>query len=111
MTLSDRYQRTIYLSNLLAEGTITINGLAFTANATTTTPATRNFSIAGNDFQDVTEQFTCIDDPILGVPGVTATAGYLVSSVAPISMTSVPNDGSCAASAHYEMMVSLGADN
>jgi hypothetical protein len=68
VSLSDRYQVTVSPSNFLAGGTITINGLTFTANASTTTFATRNFSIAGNDSQDVTELSKCIDDPTFGVP-------------------------------------------
>lgn len=64
---------TITLATVLAGETITINGLTFTAHATTTTPANREFSISGNDTADAGELVTCINDGTYGVPGVTAT--------------------------------------
>ena len=64
---------TIALATFLAGSTIIINGLTFTAHATTTTVATRTFSIAGTDTQDGDELATCINDATFGVPGVAAT--------------------------------------
>lgn len=76
---------TITLATVLADETITINGLIFTAHATVTTVASREFSISGNDTADATELCTCINDPTYGVPGVTATSALgvvtLVSTV------------------------------
>jgi len=65
---------TITLATVLADETITINGLVFTAHATVTTVANREFSISGNDTADAAELVTCINDPTYGVPGVTATS-------------------------------------
>ena len=64
---------TITLATVLADETITINGLVFTAHTDTTTVANREFSIAGNDTADAGELVTCINDPTYGVPGVTAS--------------------------------------
>lgn len=61
------------LSGVTAGQTITINGLTFTAHATTTTAANREFSIAGTDTQDATELTTVLNDATYGVPGVIAT--------------------------------------
>jgi hypothetical protein len=51
---------------------VTINGVVFTAHATVTTKASRQFSISGNDTQDGDELAACINDATYGVPGVTA---------------------------------------
>jgi hypothetical protein len=64
--------------------TIIFNGLTFTANTDTTTKATRTFSIAGTNAEDVTEFLSCVNDATHGAPGVTGVdAGsgvcYLVS--------------------------------
>lgn len=57
--------------------TVTVDGVStayvFTAHATTTTKASRQFSIAGTDSQDADELISCINDVTYGVPGVTAT--------------------------------------
>lgn len=90
----------IALATFLADGIITINGLAFTAHATVTTPANREFSISGSDTQDGDELCVCINDPTYGVPGVTASnAAGTVTLVATepgeklITVSSVPDDG------------------
>ena len=58
------------------------------------------------------ELCACINDPTKGVPGVIADAPpVLISTNTSISVTSVPNDGSCVAYYDYEMVVSLMADN
>lgn len=64
---------TAALSTVLAADTITINGLTFTAHASTTTKSTRTFSIGGNDTADGDELAACINDATYGVPNVTAT--------------------------------------
>lgn len=64
----------IDLRSVTAGQTVTINGVTFAAHATTTTIASREFSIAGTNTQDAAELATCINDPTYGVPGVTATA-------------------------------------
>ncbi len=93
---------TITLATFLADGVITINGLDFTAHATVTTPASREFSISGDDTADAAELVTCINDPDYGVPGVTASnvAGVVtLKSTDPgevlITVSSVPDDGTC----------------
>jgi hypothetical protein len=91
---------TIALATFLADGVITINGLDFTAHATVTTPANREFSISGNDTADGDELCTCINDPTYGVPGITAsnnagTVTLLASDPgeALLTVSSVPDDG------------------
>lgn len=63
---------TIALATVLAADAITINGLVFTAHATVTTVANREFSISGDNTVDGDELCVCINDPTYGVPGVTA---------------------------------------
>jgi hypothetical protein len=67
----DRYLLT--LSTVLAGETIIINSNTYTAHATTTTTANKEFSISGNDTADAGELVTCINDADDGVSGVTAT--------------------------------------
>lgn len=64
---------TIALNNMLNTQTITINGLVFTAHTDTTVLASRQFSIAGDDAADGTLLASCINDPVYGCPGLTAT--------------------------------------
>lgn len=63
---------TVAFATVLAAQTVTINGLVFTAHATVTTAADREFSISGNDSADGDELVTLINDATYGVPGVTA---------------------------------------
>lgn len=65
---------TLTLSTVLAGETIVINGVTFTAHASTTTAADREFDISGNDTADAAELATLINDATYGVTGVTATA-------------------------------------
>jgi len=65
---------TAALVSVLAAQTVTINGLVFTAHATTTTPANREFSISGDDSADASALAGLINDPVYGVPGITAVA-------------------------------------
>ena len=67
-------EMTIALATVLAGEAITINGMVFTAHATVTTPASREFSISGNDTADAAELATVLNDATYGVPGITATA-------------------------------------
>lgn len=64
---------TLTLASVAAAETIVINSTTFTAHATTTTVASREFSISGNDIADAGELVTCINDATYGVSGVTAT--------------------------------------
>lgn len=64
---------TITLATCTAGSEIVINGLTFTAHASTTTVADREFSISGDNTADAGELVTCINDATYGVPGVTAS--------------------------------------
>jgi len=64
---------TIALATVTAGQTITINGLTFTAAASLTTYANREFGISGTDTEDGDQLAACINHPTYGVPGVTAT--------------------------------------
>ncbi|MCK4413975.1 MAG: hypothetical protein KAY32_10540 [Candidatus Eisenbacteria sp.] len=65
---------TITCATVLNTETVTINTLVFTAHTDTTTLASRQFSIAGNDTADAAQLVLCINDATYGVPGVTATS-------------------------------------
>ncbi len=75
-------EQTLTLATVLATEAVTINGLTFTAHASATTPADREFKIDGDDAADAAELKTLINDPVYGVPGVTATG-----STATITLT------------------------
>lgn len=68
-----------------AGDSVTINGLTFTAHGSTTTVATRTFSIAGTDAQDADELAVCINDATYGVEGVTASSSAAVVTLTAIS--------------------------
>jgi hypothetical protein len=80
---------TITLAHVLAGEAVTINGLTFTAHATTTTPANREFDISGADTAD--ELAILINDETYGVPGATAVnaAGTLTITVDDPSATTI----------------------
>jgi hypothetical protein len=61
------------LASVAAGETIVINGVTFTAHASTTTAANREFNIDGTDTQDAGELVSLINDATFGVTGVTAT--------------------------------------
>jgi len=67
-------EMTVALATVLAGEAITINGLTFTAHATVTTAASREFSISGNDTADAAELATVLNDATYGLTGITATA-------------------------------------
>lgn len=67
-------EATVTLATFTAGSVIVINGLTFTAHATTTTYANREFSISGTDTADAAELVLCINHATYGVPGVTASS-------------------------------------
>ena len=70
--------QTLTLASVLADDSVTINGLTFTAHATVTTVADREFSISGDDTADAQALKGLINDAVYGVPGVTATGAAAV---------------------------------
>ncbi len=66
--------KTLTLTGVSAGQTITINGLTFTAHATTTTPASRQFKVDGDNAADAGQLVTCISHEDYGVPGISASA-------------------------------------
>jgi len=67
-------EATLTLATVLAGEAVTINGLTFTAHANTTTKASRQFKIDGDDTADAVALVGCINDATYGVPGITATS-------------------------------------
>ena len=67
----DRYVST--LASVTAGQTYIVDGLTFTAHATTTTVANREFSIAGTDAQDAAELVVVLNDATYGMTNATAT--------------------------------------
>lgn len=65
---------TLTLATVLAGQAVTINGVTFTAHANTTTAASRQFAIDGDDTADAAALAGLINDATYGVDGVTATA-------------------------------------
>jgi hypothetical protein len=70
----------ITLATFIATATITITpyinqvaqtAITYTAHATTTTIASRQFSISGADTADATEFLKCVNDAQYGTPGIT----------------------------------------
>ena len=95
-------EMTTTLATFLVDGTITINGLVFTAHVDTTTVANREFEISGDDTADAGELVTCINDATYGVPGITATSALGVVtliSIDPdqtvITVSSNPDNATC----------------
>lgn len=74
--------QTLTLSSVAAGDQVTLNGVIFTAHASATTPANRQFSIAGTDAEDAAELASVINHATYGVPGVTATVSSNVVTVA-----------------------------
>lgn len=70
---ADVAEATVVLTSVAGGEAITINGIAFTAHASTTTAANREFSISGNDTADAGELVAVINDPVYGVPGIVAS--------------------------------------
>lgn len=107
-------EATITLSTFLEGGTVTINGVTFTAHADTTTAADREFAINGNDTADATALVGLINDATYGVPGVTASnAAGVVTLVADdgytVTVASDPDDGT-AVKATVEAVAAVEVD-
>jgi len=66
--------RKITLASVTNTQTVVINGITFTAHSTTTTYASRQFSISGDDTADAVELAACINHPLYGLGGFTASA-------------------------------------
>lgn len=73
------------LASFTAGSSVVVNGLTFTAHATTTTVANREFSISGTDEEDATELKTCLTDPTYGVPNI-----YCYGSSGAVTIYSIP---------------------
>lgn len=61
-------------ASVAANDTVVVNGLTFTAHATTTTAASRQFSVSGDNDADAAQLVVCLNDATYGVPGLTAVA-------------------------------------
>ena len=72
---------TLTLATVLAGQSVTVNGVTFTAHASTTTAANREFSISGTDDADVTALAGLINDPVYGVLGVVASVASNVITI------------------------------
>jgi hypothetical protein len=70
---SEVVELTITLATVLATEAVTVNGVTFTAHASATTAANREFSISGNDAADATELANLINNADYGVAGVIAS--------------------------------------
>ncbi len=95
-------EMTVTLASFAADGVITINDLDFTAHDTVTTPASREFSISGDDTADAVELCVCINDATYGVPGIVASNALGVVTLKAtepgqtvVSVSSVPSDATC----------------
>lgn len=83
-------QTTASLNSVVPGNTLVVNGLTYTAHATTTNYANREFSIAGGDDSGADELADCINHPEYGVVGITAVK----TSVHLITMTpTIPGVG------------------
>jgi hypothetical protein len=87
IVLALNHKRNVTLASCAAGTTITITGqngkkYTYTAHATTTTAANREFSISGTNSQDGDELVTCLNDATYGVPGYTASNASGVVSIA-----------------------------
>ncbi len=71
---SEVVELTLTLASVAAGETITLNGVAFTAHASATTAANREFSISGNDAADAAALVSLINDADYGAEGITASA-------------------------------------
>lgn len=69
----DRTIATLMLAGVVAADSITLNGLEFTAHATTTNVALRQFSVSGADAADASALASCINNATYGIPNVVAT--------------------------------------
>lgn len=97
---------TLTLATVLAADAVTINGITFTAHATTTTASSRQFSISGADGADATELASVINNATYGVPGVTASVNSatitLISTIPGDTLISITNAASTITAATME---------
>lgn len=71
----------VSLTSVTAGDAITINGLTFTAHASTTSAADRQFSVSGDNAADAAALASVLNDPAYGVPGTATTVNSNVISV------------------------------
>lgn len=89
---------TVELDNVNPYEQIKINGFIFTAKLETD-KTKRQFDVTGEDHDDAVELASCINDPLYGVPSVTASVSNSIITLTPrviphintITLTSVPN--------------------
>ncbi len=85
--------------------TVIINGVVFTAHTNTTTPASRQFKIDGDDTADAVALAGLINNPVYGIRGMTAVAAsgtitltydgdIVITGTARLANTVVPAPGS-----------------
>lgn len=71
----------VTLASVLNTEKIIINGLTFTAHTNTTTYASRQFKIDGNDAADAVAFAACVNHPEYGIPGVVATVSNNIVTI------------------------------
>jgi len=81
-------EHTLTLSSVTAGQTVIVGGQTFTAHASTTTAANREFSIAGTNTQDATELHTVLTDATYGI-----SATWDVTDNGDGSLTLFPKNG------------------
>ncbi|MBA7699662.1 hypothetical protein ES703_108361 [subsurface metagenome] len=79
---------TIALDTVLNTETIEINGLTFTAHTDTEDKTIRQFDISGDNTADALSLANCINDPVYGVPGITAVPNVAVLTL----LSTVPGE-------------------
>ena len=100
-------------ASVTAGQTIIFNTLTFTAHATVTTKASRQFKIDGTDAQDAAEFASCVNDASNGAPGVKAIANgadvILVSdkTISAITGTAVRQANSARSAGAFEASSAL----
>ena len=80
IVLAINHKDNVTCAAVAANDTVTVNGLVFTAHATTTTAASRQFAINGDNDADAAQLVVCLNDATYGVPGLTAVAAANVVS-------------------------------
>jgi hypothetical protein len=108
-------EATVTLATCTAAETVVINGLTFTAHASTTTVADREFSIGGDDTADAAALVTCINDATYGVPGVFASSALGVVTLRATEpgdqyITVVGDTNATAATVMADALIEIEAD-
>lgn len=110
-------EMTIAMSSTTDTATLVINGLTFSAHASVTSEALRQFSTSGDNTADADELAACINDPVYGVPGVTATAvtGTITLNAVPYGEKTITvvstSSGITLATTAYQMAVNISTNN